>query len=626
MHRLLTVPILLIALAGAAQQPPPQQPPQPSVPPSTAPTPPVQAQPPAAQTQAPETPAAQQPAPASPQPAAEPAPAASLPENDTGTSSKTNPKTLAPSTPVTPADADKIFYQEALLIQNMHKFSPVVETYIQGMKPDQTFGETPDGDTYFIGRLVLDEKGIEDKIYEQKKLNLGTRFIERINTFYKMNYVPLGFMQLLFLNVNFDKQHYDLKYLHQEFLGAVRTRVYDVMYKPHLKGTHFVGRIWVEDQGFNIVRFNGAYEPRTRSHFYFHFDSWRVNLQPDMWLPSYVYTEETDTRYMMVRHLTMKGQSRIWGYSLMLPGGNGEFSDIEVEPNDNVEDQSDNAGHNEVIPLRSQRMWEREAENNVLDRLQRAGVLAPPGDVSKVLETVVNNLVVTNNLVLDPEVRCRVMLTTPLESFTIGHTIVVSRGMLDVLPDEASLAAVLAHELAHIVLGHRIDTRYSFSDRMLFPDEEAFRKIALARKDNEEQEADKKALVLLQNSPYKDKLPQAGLFLKALQERAGDLKSLISPHYGNRIARKDSVVRLAELEQSSPALKDSDVQQIPALPLGARVQIDPWSDKLYLMKVKPLPLYSARDKMEFEVTPVFPDLVRFGNAQQQPVVAEKQNP
>jgi hypothetical protein len=440
-----------------------------------------------------------------------------------------------------------------------------------------------------------------------------------------MNYVPLGFMQLLFLNVNFDKQHYDLKYLHQEFLGAVRTRVYDVVYKPHLKGTHFVGRIWVEDQGFNIVRFNGTYEPRSRSHFYFHFDSWRVNLRPDMWLPSYVYTEETDTKYMMVRHLTMKGQSRIWGYSLTLPGANSEFSDIQVEPNDNVEDQSDNAGHNEVIPLRSQRMWEREAENNVLDRLQRAGVLAPPGDVSKVLETVVNNLIVTNNLVLDPEVRCRVMLTTPLESFTIGHTIVVSRGMLDVLPDEASLAAVLAHELAHIVLGHRIDTRYSFSDRMLFPDEEAFRKIALARKDNEEQDADKKALALLQNSPYKDKLADAGLFLKALQERAGELKSLISPHYGNPIAHGDEITKLAQLEQSGPQLKDSDVKQIPALPLGARVQVDPWSDKLYLMKAKPLPLYSARDKMEFEVTPVFPDLVRFGNTQQ-PVVAEKQNP
>ncbi|HZU23632.1 MAG TPA: M48 family metalloprotease [Terriglobales bacterium] len=612
MHRYLTVPLaFMIAIAAAAQQPPAQ---------STA------APPAAAPAQAAPADSAQA---GAAQPAAQPLqqqtqPAADIPQADAG-AARPNASALAPAAPVSPADNDKIFYQEARLVEQMHKFSPVVETYIQNMKPDQTFGAVPASDNYFIGRLVLNEKGMQDKVYEQKKVNLGTRFLERIDSFYKMNYVPLGFMQLLFLNVNFDKQHYDLKYLHQEFMGAVRTRVYDVMYKPHQKGTHFVGRIWVEDEGFHIVRFNGTYEPRSRSHFYFHFDSWRVNLQPDMWLPSYVYTEETDTKYMMVRHLTMKGQSRIWGYSLTLPGGNGEFSDIQVEPSENVEDNSDTAGHNEVIPLRSQRMWEREAENNVLDRLQRAGVLAPPSDVTKVLETVVNNLVVTNNLVLDPEVRCRVMLTTPLESFTIGHTIVISRGMLDVLPDEASLAAVLAHELGHIVLGHRIDTRYSFSDRMLFPDEEAFRRIALARRDNEEQDADKKALELLKNSPYKDKLGEAGLFLKALQERSGELKSLISPHYGNRIARGDAVLRLAQLEQSSPALKDSDVKQIPALPLGARVQVDPWSDKLMLMKAKPLPIYSARDKMEFEVTPVYPDLVRYGTAQQ-PVVAEKRNP
>jgi len=29
----------------------------------------------------------------------------------------------------------------------------------------------------------------------------------------------------------------------------------------------------------------------------------------------------------------------------------------------------------------------------------------------------------------------------------MGHTIVVSRGLIDVLPDEASLASILAHEL-----------------------------------------------------------------------------------------------------------------------------------------------------------------------------------
>ena len=78
--------------------------------------------------------------------------------------------------------------------------------------------------------------------------------------------------------------------------------------------------------------------------------------------------------------------------------------------------------------------------------------------MDKVLETVVNNLEVTNNLDIEPEVRCRVMMTSTLESFTVGHTIVLSRGLIDVLPDEASLATMIAHELSHVVLGHRIDS------------------------------------------------------------------------------------------------------------------------------------------------------------------------
>ena len=99
---------------------------------------------------------------------------------------------------------------------------------------------------------------------------------------------------------------------------------------------------------------------------------------------------------------------------------------------------------------------------------------------------MVNNLEVTNNLDIEPEIRCRVLMTSTLESFTIGHTIVLSRGLIDVLPDEASLAAMLAHELAHVVLGHRIDTQYAFFDRLLFDDKDTFHHFGFARTPEEE--------------------------------------------------------------------------------------------------------------------------------------------
>src|SRR5262249_9416691 len=217
-----------------------------------------------------------------------------------------------------------------------------------------------------------------------------------------------------------------------------------------------------------------------------------MNLQPGLWLPVYIYTEESDANYAAFRHLSMKGQTRLWGYDLKHSGVQSEYTNMRVESEDKqVADKSAN-GDNEYVPVQSQHLWEREAEDNLLDRMERAGIMAPDGEVSKVLQTVVNNLEITNKLNIEPEVRCRVLLTTPLESFTIGHTIVVSRGLLDVLPDEASLAMVLAHDLGHIVLGHSLDTRYAFSDRMIFQDEEVFRRIAVHMNEHDEDAADQK--------------------------------------------------------------------------------------------------------------------------------------
>jgi hypothetical protein len=209
-----------------------------------------------------------------------------------------------------------------------------------------------------------------------------------------------------------------------------------------------------------------------------------------------------------------------------------------------------------------------------------------------------------------------VLLTTPLETFTVGHTIVISRGLLDVLPDEASLAMVLSHELAHIALGHRLDTRYSFADRTLFPDDQSFKKIGVSRDQHDEEEADQKAMALLKNSPYADKLNSAGLFLRVLLDRSAELPALTTPHFGNRIAKKDDLLRFEPVVQAAPQLQQKDVQQIAALPLGSRIKLDPWNDRVEMKSMKPVPLYSARDKMPLEVTPVFLNLARVDDSGQ----------
>jgi hypothetical protein len=67
---------------------------------------------------------------------------------------------------------------------------------------------------------------------------------------------------------------------------------------------------------------------------------------------------------------------------------------------------------------------------------------------------------------------------------------------------------------------------------------------------------------------------------------------------------------MPDLMSSAPALEMSKVDQVPALPLGGRIKVDPWSDQAELVKSPSVPLASAREKMIFEVTPVFPHLAR----------------
>jgi hypothetical protein len=200
--------------------------------------------------------------------------------------------------------------------------------------------------------------------------------------------------------------------------------------------------------------------------------------------------------------------------------------------------------------------------------------------------------------------------------------IVLSRGLIDVLPDEATLAAILAHELAHIVLGHSSEDKYASWNSLFFSNEKTLQKFDFRLDESQENAANRKAAEILAKSPYKDKLAQSGLFLKTLQARSEELPNLIHPHLGNALKQGDAL-RLAELTKSSPELDLARVDQIAALPLGSRVKIDPWSDRVEMLKVKPSPIRLASEKIPFEITPVFPYLKRVQDA---PSLTPPQNP
>ncbi|MGA7341132.1 MAG: hypothetical protein WBX18_11070, partial [Terracidiphilus sp.] len=521
-------------------------------------------------------------------------------------------------TPEQAALVDRAVAREKVLIKSIQQRTPLVETYIQDTRPDVKLYEVPVDDQYMLSRVDFG-KGFFDKSYSPRSEGKHGWFkgsfgsitgLTKALGLEKFTYSPTGFMQMMFVDPSgFDQQHYVFSYVRREFLGSVRTWVFDV--HPKVAGMgRFYGRIWIEDQDGNVVRFNGTYTGPTSedsSKYYFHFDSWRMNVQPGVWLPVAIYVEESQREGSKTTGL--KAQTHFWGYSLKLPTRDSENVSVKV---DDAVDQSDDS--QDVGPLQASRMWITQAENNVIDRLVEAGLVAPltPGGYEdKVLGQIVINLIVPNNLAFTDQIHCRVLLTDTVEATTVGNTILVSKGLIDSLPSEPAIASVMAMELAHIALGHHIDTRYAFNDRLLFPDESTFQRIDMYHSDVDNATAAKKAMEYLQASMYKDQLPTAGLYYAELMERGKVLKALNTPKLGDSLLKPDGTPWMADLEHMAPQLNWDDLNQTAALPLGSWLKTDPWDDKVHMLSAKRYAPMNARDKMPFEVTPVFYKLQRY---------------
>jgi hypothetical protein len=522
------------------------------------------------------------------------------------------PPSASQAAPPTTMDqvVDRVIGREKDLIKLLAPRTPLVETYLQNLAQDPQLGPIPQDDRYFLGRMDLSESIDRSDFLKEEKgkdESMEKRLLGGFTKAFKFQYQALGFSWMIFADRDdFDRQHYDFRYVRREFMGDVRCLVFDVTPKKDAGRGRFLGRIWVEDQDFNIVRLNGTYTHAKRNTYYFHMDSWRLNLIPGYWVPAYIYSEEGDFTAGNKNKIAFKAQTRMWGYNLKASTANDELTQIRV---DSVKD--DTPAAQDASPLAAQREWQQQAEDNVLERLERAGLLAPEGEVDKVLQTVVNNIEITNNIELPRPVRTRVLTTSPLETFSVGNTIVVSRGLIDVLPDEGSLAMVLSHELAHIVLGHNLGSQYAFNDRMLFSDEGTYANLGFKHIPEEEAAADKKAIEMLKVSPYAQKLDSAGLFIKVLQARAPQLSALLQAHLGNSMSENGTVTRMAQLANSAPALDWTKLDQIAALPLGGRIKLNPWDVRVEIIKAQPVAITSARDKMPFEVTPFFPRLTRY---------------
>ena len=504
---------------------------------------------------------------------------------------------------------DRVIQREHDIFNLMRNLHPISETYIQDTKPDQKLGAVPVRDQYYLGQLSFKDGALSEVSYLGEG-GIRSRVLSGMTGLIDAQPSGVDFARTILLDPqNLDRKHYNFTPVRSEMLGEVRCFVIDVQPQPKSGNGRFMGRIWVEDQDYHIVRMNGTYVGAREG---VHFETWRLNVLPHVWLPAYSYSEEPDQHSKLGPATRFKALTRIWGYDLQHAGDLREYAQPLSDEAPAAAENKKASGY-DLSGRLSVRPYQYSTEDNIIERLQVAGLMAPSGGVDQILETVTRNLVITNELDIKPEVRCRVLLTAPLESFSFGHVIVVSRGLIDVLPDEATLAAILAHELAHIALNHESEDKYASWNSLFFPNEKILQKFDFRLDPDQEAAANSMAAKLLAKSPYKDKLSQAGLFMKTLQLRSQDLPNLIRPHLGNALMEGDEL-RLAELTKSAPEVDLARVDQIAALPLGSRVKLNPWSDRVEFIKTKPAPIRLASEKIPFEITPVYPYLKRVQDA------------
>jgi hypothetical protein len=524
---------------------------------------------------------------------------------------------------------DKAIVREKEVIKVVKERAPLVETYIQNMKPDPVLLQVPESDQHFLARVDFN-KVINDDAYKENKGNFEAKksklsFFKNsfsalggISSSLRLTFHESGFVQMILMDSNsFDRQHYSFTFIRNDFLGNIPTAVFDVQpITGKREYGRFFGRIWVETREGNVVRFNGDFAGsiETMKEFY-HFDSWRTNVQPGLWPPTSFYVEESDPKSPSST-LKFKAINYVWGYVLKVPDNNAQNTSLDVV---NAQDVSNDAP--DVSPLGAQREWVQQAEDNVIERLFQAGLLDAPSDFDKTLEALANNILAYNNIQTSRPIRVRTLLTEPLESLAVGNTIILSKSLIDttsVLTSDGAqqmgdLNALLAFQVAHVILGHRLDTKYAFSDRLLFPSTSVFERIPMHHTDVDNTEAAKKALDLLSVKELAGGQQYFGLYLQQLQLRLKELPALNTPMIGDALIKsdKDATFWMQAMVPKGIKLDMKDLKQQAAMPLASFLRFDPWTDQVIKMSYSYEPILNARDKMPFEVEPVYLKLTYF---------------
>jgi hypothetical protein len=499
----------------------------------------------------------------------------------------------------------RIVAREHQVALRLDEFHPLAETYVRVLR-GQPEKVTPWYDRHFLSVAEF-QGGLRALRFKPRNAEIWRDISEYADSLtpLTLEYVPGGFIAMAYPDPStFDLHHYRFQYAGTEVLGETRCLVFDVRPATQRKKGLFEGKIWAEEQNLTIVRFKGVYDGSTMSSKYLHFDSWRANPKADLWVPAVIYSEETGLPCcgfwkLNWTKIQFRAQTRFWGYGLhLLEPGN----DSIVASQPDISPRLERSSFRSAEPVVAAHQPEGKSEDELIQELERTGLLSPSGEVEEGLGRIVENIETANHLSFRREVQCRVLLTSNLESAAVGHTIILSRGLLEVLPDEV-LAAVLAHDMAHVWFAEAENADPSRAERSVSDPREVARRIRFEHTRKEEAQAALLAREWIQHVPYGSDSDSIREFAGELKERSSQIANLLKPLIG------ESIYQILDAGQESPQRFVRSDGLIPgSLSIARSVTVDPWSDRLNVHQPADKYANPPSDTVALEIVPMLEPL------------------
>jgi hypothetical protein len=173
-------------------------------------------------------------------------------------------------------------------------------TYRQDIKVQTRDGDTVTGEYHEVFDVLYDDKGhrIENVVFApQSTLEQGGLGLDEGDVQDFRNRLP-------FVLTTEEVPEYNILYVGQQQEDTLHCYVFDIAPKQIVgKKRYFQGRVWVDDQDFQIVKTYGKAVPEIRDtkkkgkeeHLYPKFTTWREQIDGKYWFPTYTRADDTLT-------------------------------------------------------------------------------------------------------------------------------------------------------------------------------------------------------------------------------------------------------------------------------------------------------------------------------------------